>query len=455
MPRIVPPAPPRHAAPLPFWELIRRLSKSTISIWGQPAYEIMVAQGERFGLRNILVNDPEGIRHIAAGDAKGLYVKSITTRRLVRAASGNGLVLSEGEAWRRQRRMLAPAFTPAHVGLFLPHFAEAANALIAGLEGQARVNLSKAFQEAALDAACRALFSMPIGGHGRRLASLARAYVKGPGRPRIWDSLARSEGQFAFMTPGRFLFRWLWRKEVRRVIAARLQHLDGRAGRRQDLLDLLIAAKDPETGAGLSDQDLQDQTSTFIAAGFETTARVLFWTCYLLTLAPEEQARLRAEVKAFPPDRVQSLADINRWPRLRQVLLESMRLYPPAPLYTRMSTGSDEVCGRIVEAGTLVMISPWLVHRHRRLWPDPDAFDPDRFEGKPQDYLSNGAYIPFGVGPRTCIGASFALAEASLILAKMLERFEIALDDERQITPISIITIMPDIEPWFRLTPAG
>ncbi len=101
------------------------------------------------------------------------------------------------------------------------------------------------------------------------------------------------------------------------------------------------------------------------------------------------------------------------------------------------------------------MISPWLIHRHRKLWDDPAAFDPDRFEGKPQDYLTNGSYIPFGVGPRTCIGASFALAEASLVLARVLERFVIELDDARPVMPVSIITTMPDIEPWFRLTPAG
>ena len=453
MPRLVPPAPVPHAKPLPLWRLMHQLSRSTISIWGERAYDLPIAYGRRFGRSNILVNDPEGVRHVAAGDAKGLYVKSVTTRRLVRAAAGKGLVLSEGEEWRKQRRILAPAFTPAHVSLFLPHFQEAAEALVESLEP--RANLSAAFQEAALDAACRALFSMPIGGHGQRLAALARAYVKGPGRPQLLDSFAPREDTLAFLNPGRRSFSRRWAVEIRSIVAARRAHLDGQGERRQDLLDLLMAARDPDTGAPLSDQALQDQTSTFIAAGFETTARVLFWTCYLLALAPEEQARLREEVRAFPSAQVKALADIGRWPRLRQVLLESMRLYPPAPLYTRVATGPDEIAGRHIEAGTLVMISPWLIHRHRKLWDDPAAFDPDRFEGKPQDYLTNGSYIPFGVGPRTCIGASFALAEASLVLARVLERFVIELDDARPVMPVSIITTMPDIEPWFRLTPAG
>ncbi len=449
---IIPPAPVPPKGPLPLWRFVLQLSKSTIGIWGERAYEMMIFGGKRFGISTLMVNDPEGVRHIAAGDAKGLYHKSITTRRLVRPAAGEGLVLAEDAEWRKQRRVLAPAFTPTAVNLLIPHFKAASQALMADLAGPPRQNLAFAFQEAALDAACRALFSMPIGGRGRRLATLARNYVKGPGRPMIWDSLAPSEGFLAFLTPGRWVFRRRWLKEVRGVVAERRTHerVDGKPS---DLLDLLLQANDPDSGSGMTDGEIRDQVSTFIGAGFETTARVLFWTVYLLSLDRTEQARLREEVRAFPADQVKSLADLAHWPRLRAVMLESMRLYPPAPLYTRMAMAEDEVCGRKVEKGTIVMISPWLIHRHKKLWDRPEAFIPDRFEGKAQDYLTNGSYIPFGAGPRICIGATFSLCEASLILAMLLERFDIALDDDRQITPVSIITTMPDIEPWFRVTP--
>jgi cytochrome P450 len=451
---LIPPAPVPPKGPLPLWRFVLQLSRSTIGIWGERAYEMKVFGGKRFGVATLMVNDPEGVRHVAAGDAKGLYHKSITTRRLVRPAAGDGLVLAEGAEWRKQRRALAPAFTPNNVNLFIPHFKAAAEALMSDLSKGARHNLAYAFQETALDAACRALFSMPIGGRGRRLAKLARAYVKGPGRPMIWDSLAPSEDFLAFLTPGRWLFRRRWLKEVRGVVAER--RAQERAAERQvdepaDLLDLLLGADAAKTD--MSDEEIRDQVSTFIGAGFDTTARVLFWTTYLLSLDKAEQARLREEVRAFPPGKVKVLANLQKWPRLRAVLLESMRLYPPAPLYTRMAMEEDEVCGRKVEPGTIVMISPWLIHRHKLLWERPEAFIPDRFEGKAQDYLTNGAYIPFGAGPRICIGATFSLAEASLVLALLLERFEIDLDDDRPITPVSIITTMPDIEPWFRLTP--
>lgn len=449
---IVPPSPARSKGPLPLWRFVLQLSRSTIGIWGEPAYDMMVFGGRRLGVSTLMVNDPEGVRHVAAGDAKGLYHKSIATRRLVRPAAGQGLVLAESAEWRRQRKTLAPAFTPNNVNLFIPHFKAAADILLAGFAGGGRRNLAFAFQEAALDAACRALFSMPIGGRGRRLASLARAYVKGPGRPRIWDSLAPSETFLAFLTPGRWIFRRRWLKEVRGIVAARRSQ-DQDRDRPGDLLDLLLQGEESDHARAMTDDEIRDQVSTFVAAGFETTARVLFWTVYLLSLDRAEQARVRDEVRAFPPDKVKVLANLQKWPRLRAVLLESMRLYPPAPLFTRVAVARDEVCGRTVEPGTIVMISPWLIHRHRRLWDQPDAFIPDRFEGKAQDYLSNGAYIPFGAGPRICIGATFSLAEASIILAMLLERFDIELDDDRPVTPVSIITTMPDIEPWFSLRP--
>jgi cytochrome P450 len=449
---IIPPAPVPPKGPLPLWKFVLQLRKSTIGIWGERAYDMLVFGGKRFGVATLMVNDPEGVRHISARDTKGLYHKSITTRRLVRPAAGEGLVLAEGAEWRKQRRVLAPAFTPNNVNLFIPHFKAAAEALMGDLAKSSRQNLAFAFQEAALDAACRALFSMPIGGRGRRLATLARDYVKGPGRPMIWDSLAPNEQFLSFLTPGRAVFRTKWLAEVRGVVAER-RRIEQAHDQPADVLDLLMQSKDPDSGAGMTDEEIRDQVSTFIGAGFETTARVLFWTCYLLCLDREEQTRLREEVRAFPADQVKSLADLQQWPRLRAVLLESMRLYPPAPLYTRVAMADDEVAGRHVEKGTIVMISPWLIHRHNKLWDQPNAFIPDRFEGKAQDYLTNGSYIPFGAGPRICIGATFSLAEASLILAMLLERFDIALDDERKITPVSIITTMPDIEPWFRVTP--
>jgi cytochrome P450 len=202
----------------------------------------------------------------------------------------------------------------------------------------------------------------------------------------------------------------------------------------------------------MSDGEIRDQTATMLAAGFETTARSLFWTLYLLSRDPAEQARVRAEVQADPPGA--SIADAQRrWPRLRLVILEAMRLYPPAPMLFRIATKPDRLLDVDVEPGAIVCVAPWIIHRHKALWDQPDAFLPDRFAGKEREYLAGGAYLPFGAGPRICIGASLALMELQIVLALLLERFGFALDDDRPLTPMSIITTMPDIDPWFRVTP--
>ena len=386
------------------------------------------------------------MRHVLVENAAG-YEKPAPTRRLTRPIIGEGVFLSEGPEWRRQRRVLSPAFTPAHVEQLTPHFAAAAEGLIQTWIQKGRVQLFRTLQEAALDAASRSMFGLPIGGRGGRIAELVRVYAKGPGRPNPFDMIAQDEGDFSWFTPGRRAFRRRWLKEVDQLVAERRSQ---GSGGRVDLLELLMAARDSETGEGLSNAEIRDQAATMLAAGFETTAGAMFWTLYLLARDTAEQARIRAEILADPPSA--SLADVGRrWPRLRRAVLEALRLYPSAPLLFRMALEPDKLLDVEVAKGDIVIIAPWIVHRHRKLWDQPDAFIPDRFEGKEREYLSGGAYLPFGAGPRICIGASFALTETSIMLASLLERAEVRLDDDRELEPRSMITTTPSIDPWFRL----
>ena len=446
---LIPPKPSAPKAPLGPIALIGAMRASMLSIWGPRSYELPILHGRLYGRHRILVNDPTAVRRVLHENAAA-YEKPPPTRRLTRPIIGEGLFLSEGREWRRQRRALSPAFTPGHVEAIAPHFADAGQGLIDALGTGGRVQLQIPLQEAALDAAARSLFSMPIGGRGARLAGLARSYISGPGRPNVFDMLAVREGDFAWLSPGRILFRRRWLREVDQVVAARRAQGHGESGR-DDLLDLLIKVKDPETGEALPDSEIRDQTATMLAAGFETTARALFWTLYLLSLDQAEQARIRAEVLADPPSAF--IAEIQRrWPRLRQTIFESMRLYPPAPMLFRIAVERDRLLNVDVEPGAIVVIAPWIIHRHKQLWDQPDAFIPDRFAGKEREYLSGGAYLPFGAGPRICIGASFALMELQIVLAMLLERYAFTLDDDRPLTPMSIITTMPDIDPWFRVS---
>jgi cytochrome P450 len=219
------------------------------------------------------------------------------------------------------------------------------------------------------------------------------------------------------------------------------------------MLDRLLSARD-EDGRPLPDQEIRDQCSSMLAAGFETTSRLLFWAAYLLALDPATQDRVRAEALALPADRVGSLDDLKAWPLLRSVLFETLRLYPSAPLIARQALGADTVLGCDVVPGCMVTISPWLIHRHRKLWDAPTAFRPERFIDQVHPW-GNEAFLPFGAGPRVCIGAGFALAEAQVILASLLGRFRIAMAGERPVLPKASITLGPDHEPDFQLTPVG
>jgi cytochrome P450 len=192
-----------------------------------------------------------------------------------------------------------------------------------------------------------------------------------------------------------------------------------------------------------------------MSAGVETTARTMFWTAYLLAQVPQAQAAIRAELRRFPPEAVGAMQDLQHWPMLRAVILETMRLYPPASVISRVAAHDHALLGLPVRAGSLVMISPWVMHRHHRLWDSPLAFDPRRFAGNPQAYLSLPGYLPFGAGPRACLGAAFALTEASILLAFLLARFEISIEGDRPVLPVAILSTTPDREPLFRLRPVS
>ena len=213
--------------------------------------------------------------------------------------------------------------------------------------------------------------------------------------------------------------------------------------------------RDPETGEGLDNAEIRDQCATMLVAGFETTSRLLFWAVYLLSLDQVEQARIRAEVTAHPPEGVNSLEELAAWPRLRQTLFEALRLYPPVAVLIREIKRPVTIAGNEMKPGVLAWISPWVMHRHRKFWDNPTAFMPDRFAGKPQAYLTEEAFLPFAAGPRICIGASFSIAEASVLLARLLAKYELSLESEAPVIPVSTVTTAPDHEPWFRLEPVS
>ncbi len=402
------------------------------------------------GIETLFVSDPEGVRRVLTANAAN-YRRPYSVTRVAGPLGGSGLFLAEGADWRRQRRLLAPTFTPGSIGLLLPHFPDAGFHLLHSLEKSPRANLSKAFQDTALEAVLRALFSMPENSDREKLSHMVREYADGPGRPNLFDGFSNSEDSFAFANGKRARFQKRWFSAIDQIISRR-KASPTKTGHR-DLLDLLLSLRDAETGEALSDAEIRNQCATMFFAGSETTARLMFWASYLLAMDSEEQASVRKETTAFPPERINGLDDLQNWQRLRSVLLEALRLYPPVPHIVRDPNGPDDICGEKIDANTQVWMSPWVMHRHRRFWDRPTAFLPDRFAGKTAPWTQTPAYIPFGSGPRICIGLSFALSEAQIVMALLLSRYRISLPDARPVLPVGRVTIEPSYEPLFRLDP--
>ena len=363
--------------------------------------------------------------------------------------SGKGLFTSEGPAWRHQRRTLAPAFTPRSVELLIPHIRSATTEMIGSLAAaeKERVNLFPLIQRLALEIAGRTMFSLEMGRRGPKLRDQIMRYGQGLGRPHLLDFIV----PIGLPTPydwARAWFRRGWIRLIDQIMAERLKAKTHASGPR-DLLDLLMAARDPESGEEFSPSQLRDQIATMILAGHETTAVALCWSVYLLAQVPEVQDRIAHEAAAVLPDSGTE-PHLSKLTYTRAVLDEVMRLYPPAYVIVRAARQPDEVAGVAMKPGDLAILSPWVLHRHRKRWHEPDAFVPERFlPGAPA--VDRFAYLPFGVGPRVCIGAHFALTEATLVLAELMRSFRIELVTSRPVLPVAVVTTQPDHAPLFRL----
>jgi cytochrome P450 len=444
---LVPPSPPRPAQNLGPFARVAAMRKSAIGTWGQRAYEEDVIQGRFFGHASFIVNTPDAIRHVLVDNYEN-YTRTPTGIRVLRPMLGEGLLLAEGRAWKHQRRTLAPAFTPRAVATLVPHMVSAIDDTIAELGARCAdpVDLREIMQRMTLEIAGRTMFSFGMVRHGKALRDFVIEYGSRLARPHFLDLLL----PLSWPTPqdiARGFFRKRWTRFIATLIAERRAVGKKEGAPPRDLFDLMVAARDPETGEAFSDGRLGDQVATMILAGHETTATALFWSLYLLALDPATQEELAAEVRTGA---MHGALDIEKLIFTRAVIDETMRLYPPAFLIARAAAGPDSIAGRPVAPGDVILIAPWLLHRHEKLWQDPNAFMPARFmpAATPPDRF---AYLPFGVGARVCIGAHFALVEATLALARIIGAFRVELIDKKPIMPVGVVTTQPDRSPMFKI----
>ena len=446
---LTPPFPPRAPATMTAFGRMAAIRKSMIGSWGQRAYEEDVIQSRFFGRSSFILNTPDSIRHVLVDNYEN-YTRTPTGIRVLRPMLGEGLLIAEGRAWKHQRRTLAPAFTPRAVSPLVPHMVAAIDEAIARLQADsgAAVDLREAMQRMTLEIAGRTMFSFGMSRHGPALRDFVMEYGARLARPHFLDLVLPlhwpSPQDFA-----RARFRRRWTGFVAMLMAERRAAGKNEGAPPRDLFDLMGAARDPETGEAFTDEQLGDQVATMILAGHETTATALFWSLYLLALDPDSQEQLASEVADAATD---GAHEVERLKFTRAVVDETMRLYPPAFLIARAAAGADSIAGRPVRTGDVMLIAPWLLHRHEKLWRDPNAFIPSRFMpgAPPPDRF---AYLPFGVGPRVCIGAHFALVEATLALARIVGAFRIELTDQAPVLPVGVVTTQPDRSPMFRVTP--
>ena len=445
----VPPRPPVAAERAGLPEFLAAVRTNALKMWRAEAYEQDATIGRALGRPWILLNAPDAIQHVLV-ENHAAYRRTAASIRILWPITGRGLLLAEGAEWRWQRRTTAPALAPRTLPLLLPHMARAAAAALPALRAATGpVDLLTAMQGVALDAAARAMFSLEAG----TFASRMRAELTGFG-----DRMARPTPLDLLLPPrlwsprdlARLRFRRRWVGLLDAILAARAA-APSAAGPR-DLYDLLRAARDPESGAAFTPAQLRDQFATLLVAGHETTALALFWSLYLLANTPEAQERLAAEVAGVdlgPQAVAAALPDLTF---TAAVVNEALRLFPPAFTLVRQARAADRAGAVAIPRGAVVMIAPWVLHRHRRLWTDPDAFIPERFlPGAPPP--PRFAYLPFGAGPRVCVGAQFALAEATLVLATLVQAFRIGMATTRPVLPAPVITTQPDHAPGFTLAP--
>jgi cytochrome P450 len=435
----------RPAAPVPKdraigrLQAVREIGRNAVAAWGERAYRELYVYDRNWLQDFLLVNDPDSVKHVLLDNVSN-YRKSRQIQITTGPALGNGLFNADGESWKFQRRTTAPMFSPRPVADFAPAMARVTQTFLArwdNLVSGQPIDAAEEMMRLTYAIITHTMFSDDVRIDYGALAKHFATYLDTLGRIDLLATLGLPHWA---PTPKRLRARAaiaFFRREIGDLVARRQAAIAADpASAPNDLLTLLITARDPEGGALFGAQEIYDNAMTFIFAGHETTANALAWTLYLLSQFPQVEARAAEEVRVAE-------GDPARMPYTKQVLEESLRLYPPAPFISRDSIGPDTIGGIDIRAGTSVLISPWLIHRHRKLWDAPDYFDPDRFAPGRREAIHRFAYIPFGAGPRICIGMGFAMQEALIVLGQLLARYKLSLVPGHPVVPLARLTLRP------------
>jgi cytochrome P450 len=427
--------------PLPLFRLLQTVVENPLKAWPRAVYCKPFYRARMFGRDILYVMSPDLIRAVLL-DETDSFEKGEMTRRALGPALGDAILTADGSRWRWQRRAVAPIFQPERIRAFLPTMiagAEDTRDRWRSLPAGAEVDVAREMRLTTFNIVLNTLLP---GRHSFDPELMQRA---------ITDSMEPTSWIVALAVIG--APRWLpypgihrasrARKHFHRTLEAMIEQAKQSADHRNDLLSLLLNATDPDTGRSMSATDARNNLLTFITAGHETTALAVTWTFYLLSLHPDVEGRVKQEIAAVTGGGPLRAEHVDRLAYANQVIQEAMRLYPPAALIVRQARRDVELGDERVRAGTTVYVPVYAVHRHEQLWREPDRFDPSRFEPQAAKTRDRYAYLPFGAGPRACIGQSFAQKEAAAILATLVSGFQLRLRPTHNPEPRLRVTLRP------------
>jgi cytochrome P450 len=388
----------------------------------------------------VWITEPSMIKTVLLDDRE--RYQKLAQIRLLSPLLGKGILTSEGADWKWQRQASAPMFRHQELMSFVPQFVRATEAMLERWRGRPRgtaLSMEEEMKRVTFDVISSTLLPSADGTVGVAVDQLAGRFQQ----TGAWSQLYAIVNAPAWLPqPGR-RSRAEAARMLRHSVATMIREHRARAERHDDLMGRLMAARDPETGQRMNDEQLIDNLLTFYLAGHETTAKALTWTLYLLACAPDWADALASEIATVCGAGPVQASHIDRLVLTRQVVQESMRLYPPVPMMSRQAVANTELGGHALKAGTTVVMPIYAIHRHRARWDRPDAFVPERFAPGKEAAIDRYQYMPFGAGPRICIGMAFAMIEATAILATILQHARCELAAGYQPTPIARVTLVP------------
>ena len=451
--RPMPPKPAARPVRVSLWRYVKLFRQDILSAQPAKLYHAWMAEFRAPSFRSFMINQPALIKRVLKGEPEH-FPKSDRIAEGLKPLLGNSVFLTNGEEWKRQRRIIDPAFEGGRLKETFPAMRAAAEAAVARLQRQAGqgadIEIEEVTSHAAADVIFRTLFSIPI---EHSVASEVFSRFRDYQRSQPLLNLA------AFLPVPNWMPRFFRRGT--RANAARIRALITdltrdrmvaikSGGAPDDLATKIMTTSDPETGEQFTTEEMVDQVAIFFLAGHETSASALAWTLYLMALYPEWQERLAQESVALEDD---SFAAVSKLRLSRDVFREALRLYPPVPMMVREASCPVSFRDRKVPKGAQIVVSPWHLHRHGRLWDNPDGFDPNRWQTENGKQCQREAYIPFSAGPRVCTGAGFAMVEGPLILSMILRDFKVEPIEGAEPVPVAHLTVRSHSGIWLRITP--